>query len=319
MKDEIRISFPGLGIDEFTVSSTAFWNIKWYGIIITLGMIVAVTFIYLRTKKQKLIFDDLLDLALFTIPFGVLGARLYYIFTDNGNGSFFSQVMSDSNLSFGKKLLQLINIPGGGLAIYGGIIAGVLTAFLVCRYKKINFLKFLDAAGPGAMIAQAMGRWGNFFNGEAYGSQTDLPWRMGLLPNMDSRFDMHYYHPTFLYESLWNLLGFILINIFYKKKKFDGQWFLTYVAWYGLGRAFIELLRTDSLWIFNHTIRVSTLVGGLSCAASVGIMIWLYIKNRNTEPSPIIYYPDAKHHPDNLALNADEEKSDEENNDTNKE
>ncbi len=307
-----KISFPGLGIDEFTVNSTAFLGIKWYGIIITLGMIVAVSYVFYRTKKQKLLLDDLLDIALFTIPLGVLGARLYYIFTDNGNGTMFSQVMANDNLSFGKKIFELFNIRGGGLAIYGGIIAGVVTAFLVCRYKKINFMKFLDSAGPAAMIAQAMGRWGNFFNGEAYGSQTDLPWRMGLLPNMDSNFTMYYYHPTFLYESLWNITGFILINIFYKKKKFDGQWFLSYVAWYGLGRAFIELLRTDSLWIFNHTIRVSTLVGGLSCAVAVGVMIWLYIKNKNKELSPVIYYPNAKHHPDNLPKQENVKESDDE-------
>ena len=304
-----KISFPGLGIDEFTVNETAFLGIKWYGLIICIGMIVAVSYIYFRTKKQKLLLDDLLELALFTIPLGVLGARLYYVFTDNGNGSLFSQIMSNTNLNFGEKLIELINLRNGGLAIYGGIIAGLLTVFFVCRYKKINLLKFLDATGPAVMIAQAIGRWGNFFNAEAYGSKTDLPWRMGLLPNMDSNVTMYYYHPTFLYESLWNVLGFILINVFYKKKKFDGQSFLSYIAWYGLGRAFIELLRTDSLWIFNHTIRVSTLVGGLSFVASVGVMIWLFIKNKDRELSPVIYYENAKHHPNNLKTEEENKES----------
>ena len=105
-----KISFPGLGIDEFTVNETAFLGIKWYGLIICIGMIVAVSYIYFRTKKQKLLLDDLLDLALFTIPLGVLGARLYYVFTDNGNGSLFSQIMSNTNLNFGEKLIELINL-----------------------------------------------------------------------------------------------------------------------------------------------------------------------------------------------------------------
>ncbi len=308
-----KISFPGLGIGEFTVNENAFLGIKWYGVIICLGMIVAVSYIYFRTKKQKLLLDDLLDIALFTIPLGVLGARLYYIFTDNGGGSMFSKVMANDNLNLGEKLLELINIRGGGLAIYGGIIGGFITVLLVCRYKKINFLKFLDATGPAVMIAQAIGRWGNFFNAEAYGAETTLPWRMGILPNIHSSYEMHYYHPTFLYESLWNVTGFVLINIFYKKKKFDGQWFLSYIAWYGLGRAFIELLRTDSLWIFNHTVRVSTLVGGLSCAAAVGTMIWLYIKNKDKELSPVIYLENAKHHPDNLPKKEEETEETEEN------
>ncbi len=309
-----KISFPGLGIDEFNLDPVAFeigdFSVRWYGIIICLGMILAVSYIYYRTKSQKLLFDDLLDLAMFTIPLGVIGARLYYIFTDSGNGSMFKNVMNNDNLTFGEKLLQLANIPGGGLAIYGGIIAGVLTVFFVCRHKKINILKFLDATAPAVMIAQAIGRWGNFFNAEAYGAETTLPWRMGIIHNIENPLSefatMRYYHPTFLYESLWNVTGFILINIFYKKKKFDGQWFLAYVAWYGLGRAFIELLRTDSLWIFNHTLRVSTVVGGISFVVAVIFMIILYKKNKDKELSRVIYYADAKHHPDNLAKKEDE-------------
>ena len=296
------VSFPGLGIDGFKLSDTAFsipfgespFEIKWYGVIIGMGMMLAVLYIFLRARQFKLFGDDLCDLVLFTIPCGVIGARLYYVFADSGTGSLASKIFANKSLNILQKILELFNIRGGGLAIYGGIIVGALTIFLVCRYKKINILKFLDCVAPGVMLAQAIGRWGNFFNGEAYGCQTDLPWRMGLLPNVDSAITMNYYHPTFLYECLWNLLGFTLINLFYKKKKFDGQWFLAYVAWYGTGRAFIELLRTDSLWIFNHTIRVSTLVGTLSALAAIGVGILLYIRSKGTKPSDCIYYENSK-------------------------
>lgn len=296
------ISFPGLGIDNFELSNTAFtlnfggnpFEIKWYGIIIGIGMVLAVLYIFMRTREMKLLGDDLCDLVLFTIPIGVIGARLYYMFTDSGNGIAAVRIFQNSELGFFEKIVQLFNIREGGLAIYGGIIAGAITIFCVCKFKKINILKFLDATGPAVMLAQAIGRWGNFFNAEAHGSQTTLPWRMGILPNTDSPFTMYYYHPTFLYECLWNLLGFTLINIFYKKKKFDGQWFLAYIAWYGIGRAFIELLRTDSLWIFNHTIRISTLVGGLSAAVAIGFGIWLYLRSKDKPLDDCIYYPNAK-------------------------
>ncbi len=321
------ISFPGLGIDNFKLSNTAFtlyfgetpFEIKWYGVIIGIGMMLAVLYIFLRARQLKLFGDDLCDLVLFTLPCGILGARLYYVFTDSGDGSLASRIFANKNLNFGEKLLELFNIRGGGLAIYGGIIVGALTIFLVCKYKKINIFKFLDCVAPGVMLAQAIGRWGNFFNAEAYGCQTNLPWRMGILPNVDSSITMHYYHPTFLYECLWNLLGFTLINIFYKKKKFDGQWFFAYVAWYGTGRAFIELLRTDSLWIFNHTVRVSTLVGGLSAAAAIGFGIWLYIRSKGKETSDCIYYENSKRYAqlypkeENLEDNSDENSEQNEN------
>ena len=179
--------------------------------------------------------------------------------------------MSNTNLYFGEKLIELINLRNGGLAIYGGIIAGLLTVFFVCRYKKINLLKFLDATGPAVMIAQAIGRWGNFFNAEAYGSKTDLPWRMGLLPNMDSNVTMYYYHPTFLYESLWNVIGFVIITLLYKKKKFNGQNALMYLCWYGFGRMFIEGLRTDSLYV--GPFRISQVIGMVCFVVAGGLLI----------------------------------------------
>lgn len=260
------ISFPGLGIGEFKVNNVAFsvfgLDIAWYGIIITAGMIAAFLYASWRAVKfegQK--FDDMLDYAIFCIIFGVIGARAYYI------------IMDDSHYT----LKQMFALRDGGLAIYGGIIAGALTAFAVTKIKKLKFSKIVDAIAPGVILAQAIGRWGNFMNGEAYGGLTDLPWRMGFtLP-----YGTIYVHPTFLYESLWNLLGFVLINLYYKKKKFNGEVALMCMTWYGLGRMFIEGLRTDSLYI--GSIRVSQLVAFLSFVSGLIIIISLrsYVKKHS--------------------------------------
>ena len=191
--------------------------------------------------------------------------------------------------------LEVINIRTGGLAIYGGLICGVLAIIGVCYVKKKNLWRVLDMIAPGVMIAQALGRWGNFMNAEAYGGLTRLPWRMcspkiaaelrvqGIADSaayaeiLDGTLGVH---PTFLYESLWNLLGFVLINLFYKKKKYNGQIFLCYVTWYGFGRMWIEGLRTDSLYL--GPFRVSQLVAFLSFAFALGYAVYLWIRNRKT-------------------------------------
>ena len=252
----ITVSFPGFGIESFQLDPVAFTipvfggiEVRWYGIIITLGIILAFTYCSLRAKQEGIIFDHVLDIAIFTVIFGIIGARLYYVLTS-----------LDKYDSF----YDMIAIWEGGLAIYGAIIAGGLTIFLVCKHKKIKFLKMFDAVAPGVMIGQFLGRWGNFFNGEAYGEEVlegSLLYfaRMGLIPNIESATRMHYFHPTFLYESLWNILGFIIINALYKKKKFDGQVFLMYITWYGFGRMFIEGLRTDSLYV--GVFRISQVIG----------------------------------------------------------
>lgn len=252
------ISFPGLGIEPFEVNPVAFTipifgglEVRWYGIVITIGIILAFLYVYYRAKQENIVFDDLLDFALYTIIFGVLGARAYYVLT---------------SLEHYDSFYDVIAIWEGGLAIYGAIIAGGLTIFIVCRHKKIPFLKMFDATAPAVMIGQILGRWGNFFNGEAYGTQVleGSPFyfiRMGLLPNIESRSQMFYFHPTFLYESLWNLIGFLLIHFLYKKKKFDGQIFFMYITWYGFGRMLIEGLRTDSLYV--GVFRISQVVGFL--------------------------------------------------------
>ena len=250
----INVSFPGLGIGSFELDPVAFTlfggiQVRWYGIIITLGIILAFTYCSIRAKQEGVIFDDLLDIAIFTVIFGVIGARLYYVLTS-----------LDKYDSF----YDMISIWNGGIAIYGALIAGGITILLVCKHKKIKFLKIFDAAAPGVMIGQFLGRWGNFFNGEAYGVEvaegSPLYFiRMGLLPNIESSVRMHFFHPTFLYESVWNVIGFIIINACYKKKKFDGQIFLMYISWYGFGRMLIEGLRTDSLYV--GVFRISQVVG----------------------------------------------------------
>lgn len=264
------ISFPGLGIEPFQLNKVAFSvfgrDVAWYGIIICTGIILAVLYSVFRAKTEKIKSDDIIDLAFFLVLFGIIGARLYYVIFE-----------FDNYLVTGKGFLQ--NVLGtlknavavweGGLAIYGAIIAGFLTIVVYCKIKKIRLLKLVDVAAPAVMIGQIIGRWGNFVNIEAYGTETALPWRMGILTNLgDHGFIGDFVHPTFLYESLWNLLGFLLANLIYRKKKFDGQIFFFYMGWYGFGRMIIEGLRTDSLMI-GETLRVSQLVGALTFIAGM--------------------------------------------------
>lgn len=268
---ETRLSFPGLGIGEFTVNSQAFGTpIAWYALIICTGMILAVAYITYRAKQIGINSEHVMDFALFVIPFGVIGARLYYVIMD----------IEDFDT-----LWEVINIRSGGLAIYGGIIAGAITVFCVCKYKKINFLAFADCVVPGLILAQAIGRWGNFMNGEAFGGITDSFLRMGILNYNSFRTfgtnEMVYVHPTFLYESLWNIIGFVGINIFYKHKKYDGQVFLMIFGWYGLGRMLIEGLRTDSLYLFGTSIRVSQALAAVLFVACSALLIYFEIKKPN--------------------------------------
>ena len=277
-----EISFPGLGIDGFTIHSVAFTlfgkDIMWYGILICIGMILAYLYAYSRAKFEGIKTDDLLDLGFFVILFGIVGARLYYvIFAPSSyiatGGTFWENIWDT--------IVNVVSIWNGGLAIFGGIIAGFITALVVARIKKIHFPVLLDILAPSVMIGQIIGRWGNFMNGEAYGRETDLPWRMEIRPiyTDGSYGPTTVAHPTFLYESLWNLIGFILIAIFYKKKKFNGQIFYFYMIWYGLGRALIEGLRTDSLYIAN--LRVSQVLAALVCIAGIVLMTVNIIKYKS--------------------------------------
>ncbi len=271
-----KISFPGLGIDEFSVNSVAFTipgtdiGIAWYAIIITFGMICCITYAILQARKIGVTIDDVIDYALFTIPIGVIGARLYYVIFDNEHTY--------------ESIIDVFNIRQGGLAIYGGIIAGALTVLAVSYFKKINFFAFGDCVAPGVLLAQGIGRWGNFMNGEAFGGPTESFIRMGL-QNRNTYGRYMEVHPTFLYESLWNLLGVLLVYLFAKKigKKYDGQLILLTFGWYGLGRMFIEGLRTDSLYIGDTNIRVSQLLAAIILVVCLALLILFAIK-KPTKP-----------------------------------
>ena len=267
------VSFPGLGL-TFHLDPVAFsignFHIYWYGIIIALGFFLGAVFCVRNGKYVGIKGDDFLDALLWGGPLGIVGARIYYIIFNP------SLYFSDGKLD----LKACLNVHQGGLAVYGGIIAGSLTAFFVARYKKISFPALLDITAYGLLIGQAVGRWGNFVNAEAHGGETTLPWRMGL----ETAQGYAEVHPTFLYESLWNILGLILLTVFLRKglRKFDGESFLLYVAWYGFGRGLIEGLRTDSLYFFGTGVRTSQMLGFVSCAAAIILIVWKLHKH----PSP---------------------------------
>ena len=260
------VSFPGLGIGEFSFDRVAFEifgkPIYWYGIIIMLGIVSAFIHAKIRCKPEGIKTDDIIDAGIFTVLFGVLGARLYYVLTTLDTDKY-------------ETIIDVFAIWEGGLAIYGGVICGCTALALTAVYKKINPLKIMDAVGPGVMLAQAIGRWGNFMNGEAFGYEVAegsllYPFRMGLISDYTVS-EMKYYHPTFLYESLWNIVGFVIITLLYRKKKFNGQVALMYFTWYGFGRMFIEGLRTDSLYV--GPFRISQVIGAVCFLAGSALLI----------------------------------------------
>jgi len=272
---ENEIAFPGLGIDSITVNSEAFsifgLSIAWYGVIIAAGMILAVFFGLSQMKKYGIDPDRAIDVIIGGIIGGIVGARAYFVLM---NWDVYSQDL--------KTIFQTRN---GGLAIYGGIIGALLVGVIICKIRKVRILPLLDIASMGFLIGQGIGRWGNFFNHEAFGYNTDLPWGMTSGRIQQWIIDNSAYgsedlvqmtpdravHPCFLYESLWCLLGFAVLFFVSKRRKYDGQLFVLYVFWYGLGRSFIEGLRTDSLMLGN--IRVSQLVAILSASAALILLV----------------------------------------------
>ncbi|MBQ9557007.1 MAG: prolipoprotein diacylglyceryl transferase [Clostridia bacterium] len=278
------ISFPKLGI-TVNVSPTAFKigsiEIKWYALCIMLGFALAIVYALVQGKKRGFKSDTFIDIAIIAMVFGLIGARLYYVLFR------LDQYLADP--------VSILYIWNGGLAIYGGVIFAVLASFVYCRVKKQPFLKLADIAAPAILIGQALGRWGNFFNQEAFGVNTDLPWGMTgniIAENIRSeaadvkeRFGIILdsskpVHPTFLYESLWCLLGVLVLWLCYKKlKKFDGEIALMYCAWYGFERMFVEGLRTDSLILFGN-VRISQVIAAATFIAAVVLIIVFRIKKR---------------------------------------
>ena len=270
------VQFPGLGL-SFHLNRVAFSiggvHIYWYGVCIAVGLCLALVFAFRHSIEFGVDPDSMVDVILIGVVLGIVSARAYYV------------AMAPFKY---QSIWEMIAIRDGGLAIYGGIIGGVITLLVVAKVKKIPAPVLLDLAGMGVIIGQCIGRWGNFMNREAHGAVTEAFLKMGL---QDAAGVVTYYHPTFLYESVWNLIGFIGLHLFSKKRKFDGEVFLLYVAWYGLGRAWIEGLRTDSLYLFSTGIRVSQLVAALSFLAAAGILAWVLLKKK---PAPDALYVNRK-------------------------
>lgn len=252
------ISFPGLGLELDPPSTIQLGplTIHFYGLIIAVGMLLAVLYASKRSKEFGLKEDDLIDGVLWVAPFAIICARLYYCIFE------WDQYASNP--------ISILYIWNGGLAIYGGVLGAVIGLSVFCKVRKIKATAMMDVVSLGLLIGQLVGRWGNFMNREAYGAPTDSFLRMGLYNTATGA--VEYYHPTFLYESLWNFVGFLLLHFLSKKRKYDGQVALGYVAWYGLGRAFIEGLRMDSL--YWGPFRVSQVLAGVSCVAAVAVLLW---------------------------------------------
>ena len=255
------ITFPMFG-DKFSINPPSSFNffglpLYLYGFVIAIGFLLAYFYCNRRVKNFGLTQDNFIDMLLIAVPSAVIGARLYYVVFNFSifKGSFWS----------------VFDIRSGGLAIYGAIIFAVIAVLIFCRVKKTSVGAYFDLGAFGLLIGQTVGRWGNFFNREAFGRETDIFCRMGLT---DAAGKTIYVHPTFLYESLWNILGLILLHIFSKsgKRRYDGQIFAMYVAWYGFGRMIIEGLRTDSLMLFNTGLRVSQVLAGASVVIALAYL-----------------------------------------------
>ena len=271
MNTYTEISFPAFGFqwNPGRVLSLGNLSIHYYGLIIALGMVLAVLYGWKRSRQFGIKQNDIVDGVLIVVPIALICARLYYCFFQWKAGG------------YAENPISILYIWEGGLAIYGGVIGAVLAIVVFCKVKKINLPALLDLVFLGFLIGQSIGRWGNFFNREAFGEETNAFLKMGLLNPITGK--VTYHHPTFLYESVWNAMGFVLLHFLSKKRKYDGQIALGYCAWYGLGRAIIEGLRTDSLYIGNTGLRVSQLLAALSCVVSVAILLYMSFKTHDPQ------------------------------------
>ncbi|MBE6689248.1 MAG: prolipoprotein diacylglyceryl transferase [Ruminococcaceae bacterium] len=275
---ETMIGFPGLGIKDFHVNPIAFdgaeigmpWlKIAWYGVIIAFGMILAYLYALRNMRIEGIKDDHFLDIIIFTVPMGIISARIFYVlFSLNDYHSFY----------------EMIAIWNGGISILGAVIGGALTIVAVTKFKRISTFKALDAIAPAVMIGQILGRWGNFMNAEVYGNETTLPWRMRIT-SAQGTIEVH---PLFLYESLWNLAGLIIIHLIYKKKTFDGQIFLCYVFWYGLIRSLLELMRNDEFILkTSGGLPASFIVSVAACVTALIVLITKTILTKNKKEKKI--------------------------------
>ncbi|MBO4913782.1 MAG: prolipoprotein diacylglyceryl transferase, partial [Oscillospiraceae bacterium] len=262
--------------DLWTSAPAFIGRIHWYGVLIALGLLLGLWLCIKNVPRFSLTEDNVMDTVLWGMPLGIVGARLYYII-------FYLDLYkkADGSLDFG----QMLRIQDGGLAIYGGVIVAFLTAFILSRVKKFKYLSMMDDIVMGVLVGQLIGRWGNFMNREAFGSVTDVPWRMRLWAYNGQFYDVH---PTFLYESLWNLIGVLLIRfVVTPRRRFDGENLLCYFLWYGLGRLWIEGLREDSLYLFDATlfgapVRVSQALSAVLVIVSGTLLILLLRRHKET-------------------------------------
>ena len=264
------ISFPTFGIEVNPGRSLSIGplTVYYYGLLIACGLLLAVVYGYRRAKQFGIKQDDITDGVLWIVPFAVLCARAYYcIFSWESGG-------------YSENPISVLYIWEGGLAIYGGVLGAAVGIAVYAKCKRISLPALLDLVSLGFLIGQSIGRWGNFFNREAFGEATDSFLRMGLMNVFTGQYE--YYHPTFLYESLWNAAGFVMLHILSKRRRYDGQIALGYAAWYGLGRTFIEGLRTDSL--YWGSIRVSQALAAVSCVAAVGVLIFFRLRKDLRKP-----------------------------------
>lgn len=272
MMGDMDIAFPNLGIYLRNVPKTIMignFGIALYGVVIAIGMILGLTLAARIAKKTGNDPDVIWDLAAPLLIFSIIGARIYYVI-------FMWDFYKDDPI-------QILNLRGGGLAIYGGIIAGVLTLYIYCRVKKQKFPLVLDFVIYGLLVGQILGRWGNFFNREVFGEYTNNLFAMripavmvrerdisaSIAAHMTAGTNYIQVHPTFLYEGMWNLALLILLYLYLEHKKFDGEIALLYFAGYGIGRAWIESIRTDQLYITGTAIPVSLALGIVMAVVSI--------------------------------------------------
>ena len=260
-----NITFPMLGENFVLTFSNYFtifgFQVYYYGVFLGLGLSAGALYAMKRAKEFGLTSDNVLDFLIFAVPMALIVSRLYYV------------AFHDLGYFLRNPLRIITGVRNGGLTIYGVIFGAVFGAWLCSRIKKLNFFSFLDVGGLGLLLGQAIGRWGNFMNRELHGTQTQLPWRMGL----QSAEGTIYVHPIFLYESLWNGLGLVLLHVFFKPEKrlFQGQMFLFYLAWYGLGRTWIELLRAPrwGMGVGNRGISMNLIIALLCIVVAVTLNI----------------------------------------------
>ena len=256
------ISFPFLGVEVNPprVLEIGPLTIHYYGAIIALGMMLAMLYACRRSKEFGLKEDDILDGFLWITPLAIICARIYYC--------------AFSWEEYAADPISVLYIWNGGIAIYGSVIGAIIGMAIFAKVKKVKMTAVLDVIMIAFLIGQFIGRWGNFMNREAFGAATDSFFRMGLFNTRTNAWE--YYHPTFLYESVWNTVGFVLLHFLSKKRQYDGQMALGYAAWYGLGRCFIEGLRVDSLWW--GPFRVSQMLAGITCITAVCLLAYNAMK-----------------------------------------